>query len=138
MLKKSISFFMITVLFVMVSCSAGGPYGEIRAVFSQQIGATEKLINDLQNANDAKGIAAAYKSYNDVMENIMPKYKEIAEKYPDMDEEEMPADLLDQADRLEEVSNKLGDLSEKSAEFMSDPEVAKEMQRTMEIMMSWM
>jgi DNA repair ATPase RecN len=138
MLKKSIAIVGILIILIMVSCSSGGAYGELRTVFSQQIGATEKLISDLENANDAKKVATAYKSYNDVMEKVMPRYKEIIEKYPDMEDEEVPADLAAQADRLEEVSNKLGELSEKSAQYNQDPEVAKEIQRTMEIMMSWM
>jgi DNA repair ATPase RecN len=138
MLKKSIAIFGISIILIMVSCSSGGAYGELRTVFSQQIGATEKLISDLENANDAKNVAAAYKSYNDVMEKVMPRYKEIIEKYPDMSEEEVPADLEAQADRLEEASNKLGNLSNRAAQYSDDPEVAKEMQRTMDIMMSWM
>jgi len=66
----------------------------------------------------------------------MPRYKEIAEKYPDMDDEDVFVDLSAQADKLEEVSNKLGDLSEKSSQYMQYPKVAKEMQIAIDIMMS--
>jgi hypothetical protein len=138
MLKKSMVCLGISVFLIMASCSSGGAYGELREVFSQQIGATEKLVADLENANDAKSVAVAYKSYNDVMEKVMPRYMEIMEKYPEMEEEEVPADLAAQADKLEEMSAKLGSLGEKSAQFSDDPEVAKELQRTMDIMMSWM
>ncbi len=138
MLKKSIAMLVLAIFFVIASCSAGGPYGELKAVFSQQIGATEKLISDLQNADNAGNVAAAYKAYNDAMERLIPKYKEIAEKYPDLDDEGMPADMAAQIDKLEEMGDKLGAVSEKSAEYMLDPEVSKEMQRTMDIMINMM
>jgi DNA repair ATPase RecN len=137
MIKKSIIIFILTALVILAGCSGGGAFGDVRQVINQQTAATEKLVDGLKNANNAQDIANAYKAYNDVMENLAPKYKEFAQKYPDI-EDTMPADLAADVDKLEKVSRKLGELSNKAAEYITDPQVSKEMQRTLDIMSSMM
>jgi DNA repair ATPase RecN len=137
MIKKFTVILLLVVLFVITSCPGGGAFGDVRQVINQQTAATEKLVEGLKNANNAKDIANAYKAYNDVMEKLAPKYKEFAEKYPDI-EDTMPADLAADVDKLEQVSHKLGELSMKASEYLTDPEVTKEMQRTMDIMSTMM
>jgi Tfp pilus assembly protein PilP len=136
MLKK-ITVVLIPVVLILLSGCSGGAYSDVREVVTQQTAATEDLISALKNAQNAKDVAKAYKAYNDVMEKIFPRYKEFAQKYPDM-EKEMPADLAAAVDKLEKAGNKLGELSMKASEYMNDPEVAKELQRTMNLMSTMM
>jgi DNA repair ATPase RecN len=137
MIKKLTVMLLLGSLFFIANCPGGGAFGDVREVINQQTAATEKLVDGLKNANNAKDIANAYKDYNDVMEKLAPKYKEFAQKYPDM-EDTMPADLAADVDKLEKISHKLGELSSKASEYLTDPDVSKEMQRTLEIMSTMM
>jgi hypothetical protein len=135
MIRTTIIVAAVACMLLVASCGSGGPYGEAKALISEQVGIMNTLVNNMDKAGSATDVANAFKAYNDAMERLAPRLKDFAKRNTELAKaEEIPAELTEEMKKLQEVSIRMGEVSTKSAQFMSDPEVSKEIDRMMKIM----
>ena len=135
MVKKTLIAAALAGLLVLVSCGAGGPFGEAKALISEQVNIMNNLVNGMEKAGSAQDVANAFKAYNDAMERLAPRLKDFAKRNVELAKtEKIPEELNEEMKKLQEVSIRMGEVSAKSTQYLSDPAVAKEMERMMNIM----
>jgi len=129
---------MATCLFValVLVTGCGGKYDDVKKVNAEYVGMVEDYIADLDKADNKDDVVAAMDAFTADLEVLWPKMRALAEKYPELEnEDELPEDLKETQKATEEVSAKMAGSFAKIMQYMSDPDVMAAQQRMAQIMM---
>jgi len=128
---------MLSVLIVTaLTMACGGKYSDVIAVNKAFAGHLEVCAQELEKADDAKHAAKALNKLADKLENLSPKMRRLAEKYPELndgDAKNHPALQASQKD-VETVSQRFGSSMMKAMRYR-DKEVKKAQERVSRAMM---
>ncbi len=129
---------MATCLFVglILVTGCGGKYDDFKKVNADYVGMVEDYIADLEKADNKDDVIKAMNNFTDDLEVLWPRMRELAEKYPELENEaELPEDLKETQKATEEVGAKMGGSFTKIMQYMSDPDVMAAQQRMAQAMM---
>jgi hypothetical protein len=117
------------------SCSTGGKYGEAKDLLNKSVTAMEDFVKAIDQAKDAKAVAAALTHFKDAMAALKPKMLALDKKYPELkDETKLPEDLKPLMTKMQEVSSKMINASMKAYQYNQDPEVQKAQEELNKVM----
>lgn len=125
---KRFALLAVTIFFIfaLVSCGGGGKYAEAKDVMEKQCDLMNNFADDMNKAGNAADAAKAIDNFREGMEKIIPEYKDLESKYPELKgkEEDMPAELKPVMDKMmKEVMPKFASSMGKMQQYMSDPAV---------------
>lgn len=145
-MKKIIPILLIMLLSSAAVFALAKMPADIKAVSDKITKITANYYSDMGKVKNAKDLAAAINRYADQMEKIAPEIRAIEEKYgnaaeDENSEDEAPADIGDfesiQKEWAEKMSDKeVGENFQKIAQFYTDPEVQKALERLNSVMES--
>ena len=129
MMKKILALAVVAV-FALVSfaCKPAGKYGDLKEYLNDVIKANEDYITALEKSSSAKEVAEAITEMGDKLEKLVKRGEEIEKKYPEMkawDKKNPPAEVKEEFEKMEAMSQKLLTVSMKMMKYMMDPEVMK-------------
>ena len=127
----------VIVLFMVLGVKVYGQakYEEVKPVLERMATSLEKFIGDLEKVENADAVVAAFASYTDTMEKLVPDIKAIIKKYPELkDEKNHPEELKPLTGKIEELSKKMIGVMGKIQPYATDPKVVAASQRFMEVM----
>lgn len=128
MLKKIL---MITVASMVAAgtfgCKPAGKYADLKDYLNESIKANEDYIAALEKANSPKEVAEAITELGNKTEKLGSRTEELSRKYPELKSmgKTPPAELKDEFERLEKMTQRLLNVSMKMMKYMMDPEVMK-------------
>jgi prefoldin subunit 5 len=113
----------------------GGQYADAIEVMEKYGTAMEAYASDMDKVQDAKGVVAALNKLTDSMKALVPKMKEVQNKYPDWkDVDSAPEEIKPFMKKIEEVAGKMMNASMKAMQYAQDPEVQAAQAKLQEIM----
>ena len=124
-----VPFFCFLFLSSLLS-GCGGKYSDAVEANEAFIEMMEAYVESLEKADGAEDVAKAMNRYADAMEDLLPRMKHIAEKYPELnDQNNPPEELKESQKKSEEVGRKMIITMVKAKPYLSDPEVQKALKR---------
>jgi len=119
-------FLLVVGLAGFMACAKGGKYGEAKELMNKSLTAMEAYINEIDQAKDAKAVAAAIGHFKDSMAALKPKMQALDKKYPELkDETKAPEEVKPLMTKMQEISGKFINASMKAYQYNQDPEVQK-------------
>ena len=119
---------------VIVGCG-GSKYADSIELNQKFVRLMENYVNSLEQASSADQVATAMNTFADGMEELGPKIKEMAEKYPELrDSENLPEALKDSQEKVEEAGKKMAGVFMKIMPYMRDPAVQNAQKRIATVM----
>jgi len=120
---------VLTAIVFLPGCG-GGKYADIEQAANQWTGAIEEFTAALDKATGAPAVAQAINRFADKAEKLAPTMQKLAEKYPELKNNQNPPEPLKKVmARMEEAGKKMMGAMMKAAPHMADPEVQKAQQR---------
>jgi len=117
------------------ACSTGGKYGEAKYLMNKSLTAMDDYVRGIDQAKDARAVAAAITNFKDSMATLKPKMQALDKKYPELkDETKMPEDLKSLMTKMQEMSSKMINASMKAYQYNQDPEVQKAQEELNKVM----
>lgn len=138
---KKLAYVAILAIFVMGFIACGGASDDPKVVMEDFTKVMENFANQIESASSAGDVAAALDSYADEMERLIPQFKAVQEKHPElMNQQDMPEEYEELNERMIAAQTKLnqGGLMQKMQQYASDEAVMKSLQRFSEVMMKMM
>lgn len=126
---KKFAFSVVAFIFILalISCGGGGKYAEATKLMEKQSDLMSSFAEDMNSAANAADAAKAIDNFREGMEKIMPEYKNLEDKYPELKtqkEEDMPAEIKPVMDKMmKEVMPKFAAAMGKMQQYMNDPAV---------------
>jgi len=104
---KWISLLSLAVFMVgLIACGGGGgKYSDLKPLVKKYNQETEKFISAMENADNAKKVAAALTEFSQAMKQLKPK--------------------MDKITKMGELMMKMGSVMMKAMQYADDPEVKK-------------
>lgn len=134
-MKKLFSVLVVGLLLIAFGCGGGGKYADAKKVMQDSIDTMETFANALEKADSADAVAAAMNDFSDGMEKIIPKLKEMMEKYSELkDPGKTPEDLKEIMGKMTAVQAKMGQVQSKIQQYASDPKVQAATMKLMGVM----
>ena len=129
-MKKTAFFILICFLFVYCGGgSGGGKYAEVKDLLKEYMVATTDYVKAMESAADGKAVAKAMIEYGKKMKDLEPKLDEMQDKYPELGEEEPPAELKDLMAEFGNIEQHLEPAMKKMMEYMTDPDVLEAIEK---------
>lgn len=128
-LKQSVILFAVFLL-ITVAVTIGyaqEKYEDVKAVVNDFASAVDNL-NTALDSWDGKQVAAALKEFESRMKEIEPQLEVLSEKYPELTEDEFPAELQDVQIRMKEAEQKMQGVVEKLIRYKDNEDVQKAME----------
>jgi len=136
-MNKSVSITTIAYFIVILSCSPGGKYGDVKEVMNEMIKIQEVYTSGLENAQNAQDVAIAINKYIDSMKTVLPQALVLEKKYPELKQkkgENAPAELQEIQKKMQESTREVAKVSQTILmKYISDAEVNKAMHRMTEL-----
>ena len=108
----------VTLLFIVSAC--GGKYDDVIGTNDAFVDATENYCQAMEKANGATDIADALNDYAGMVEKLAPKMKALAEKYPELEnQDQIPEELKESQDRATEAGIKFAGQMMKSIKLLN-------------------
>ncbi len=129
-------FLGIALLAMAMAVSAcSGKYSDAIEVNTEFGEAAEAYIDGLNKSKNADEVAEAIDAFAETMENLGPRMKEIADKYPELkDPDNLPEELKQSREKVDAMGMKIGGAVFKTMKYMNNPKVMaaqKRMQKAM-------
>lgn len=122
--------FLILISMIPFFSNCGGKYDDVVSMNDQFVEVMEDYLQDLDKADSPKAVAAAMNDFADKMEDLGPKLKEMAQKYPELnDPKNLPDELRANQKKAEELGQRMAGSMMKMMQFMTSPEVQAAQQR---------
>ena len=129
---------VITILQLLVFsfvCRAGNKYEEARDVYEDYVPVIEKYLDTVEKTQNPKELARAINVFTDSMEGLVPKIRNLTEKYPELvNEESIPPEYADLVENANVLGGRFAMSFARIAPFLADPEVEKANERLMVVM----
>lgn len=134
---KRLMTLAICVLALALATGCGGKYSDMKKVNEEYVTIVEDYIAALDKADDSKSVVKAMNRFSDDLEVLWPKMRELAEKYPELEQgkDSLPEELKESQQRAEEVGARMAASFIKLMKYMDDPEVLAAQERMGTIMM---
>ncbi len=135
MLKKMM-ILMCGLCLLISACSKSSKYSDILEVNEEHLTAMEKYVNEIEKAVNAGDVAKVVEQYADSMEKIIPKMKEMAQKYPELkNETEMPEEFKEFKIRMEALGERFSKSTMNIMKYMQDVKVQESFKKMTTVMM---
>ncbi len=123
-------------LALVLVTGCGGKYSDVEKINEEYVEIVENYISALDKADDSESVVKAMNNFTDELEVLWPKMRELAEKYPELENQEnLPEELKKSQKRAEEVGAKMAGSFMKLMKYMDDPDVMAAQERMGGIMM---
>lgn len=110
--------------------ACGGKYSDAVEVQEDFIGLAGDFVDAMDSADSADKVATAMNNYADVLEDLMPRVREINEKYPELrNPDKVPEKFEQTAEEHQAVTQQVGSSFMKAMPYMSSPEVRQTQER---------
>lgn len=117
---------LLTLGFFACGGGEGGKYAEAKKVLQKSNQIMEKLINDLDKAEEGKQVAAALNGFTKAMQGLKSQFKSLEEEYPELKTmANPPVELQAEAKQLEALTKRISSAMMKVMKFADDPDVKK-------------
>ncbi len=137
MRKVSIQLTVAVAAILLMVSACGGKYDDAISTNDKFVDAVENYCQDMDKADNADQVADALNDFAASIENLAPKMKAIAEKYPELkDPDQIPEELKESQARAEEVSMKMAGQMMKAMKHMRDDGVREAQMRIQKAMAS--
>jgi hypothetical protein len=119
---------------------SGSKEASPQAVLARMAGLSETLVASVGKADGAAAVAAAFNTYSDGMEKLIPEVKAVLQKHPELKGKigvkgvDVPAEYKPYLDRLVAAGDKMWDAMKKAEPYLKDEAVQKAQQRFTEVM----
>ena len=127
-MKKTALLFRLALIGTvsLVLACGGSKYGDAEKVLSEEITIMSTFAEQMEKAGDADAVAAAINTFTKKMEKLVPRLKELTEKYPEMKAgKDLPASLEKQMAEAESMGRKLQGAMMKTMQYMMNAKVRK-------------
>ncbi|MCF8081336.1 MAG: hypothetical protein K9K88_18825 [Desulfobacterales bacterium] len=112
----------------LIACG-GGKYSEVEQVLSDEIDVMETFVDRMENAGDADAVASALRGYADGMGKLVPKMKQLAENFPEIQaRRDLPPELEKKLSQVDQLGTRMQGAMMKTMRYMQSPEVQKAME----------
>jgi hypothetical protein len=128
MVIKIYAIFILITALIGLNCKPAGKYADFKEYLDDSIKAEEEYISALERANSAKEVADAITALGNKMEKLAPRADILKKKYPDLritDKKKLPAELKEEFERIDSMSQRLLTVSMKMMKYMMDSDVMK-------------
>jgi hypothetical protein len=113
---------------VFAASCGGDKYADAKKLMADAIAANEAFVKSLNDAKDAKAVAAAITAWGKSFEAVSSQIENLDKKYPELGQNP-PKDMLDLSDKYEKSAKEAAEAAlAKVVPFVTDPEVMKAMQ----------
>jgi hypothetical protein len=123
---------LLAVTFTLTGCA--DKYADVKKSQSEFVKITNAYVADLDKVSSAKGAAKAMNNYADQLEKLMPKMKQLSEKYPEIKDSKVPSELMEMEKETEAAAFKMAGSFMKLMPYMNDPKVMEAQQRMASVM----
>jgi len=131
--KLGLVFILICLMPFFSNC--GGKYDEVISLNGEFVEVMEDYVENLDKADSAKTVAAAMNDFSDKMDDLAPRLKEMAQKYPELkDPKNLPDELRASQKKSEELGKRMAGSMMKMMQYMMSPEVQAAQQRMSQVM----
>ena len=132
---KKLMLFLILICLTPFFSNCGGKYDDAVSLNGEFVEVMGDYVEDLDKADSAKTVAAAMNNFADKMEDLGPRLKEMAQKYPELnDPKNLPDELRASQKKSEELGRQMAGSMMKMMQFMTSPEVQAAQQRMSQAM----
>lgn len=128
------TLFAVLMAMSLLTVGCSGKYSEVKQANAEFVDVVEDYVADVDKVENAADAAKAINRFADGMEKVMPKMQALAEKFPELEGEDLPAELRELQAETEEVSQKMVASMMKIMNYMQDPEVMKAQERLVAMM----
>lgn len=126
---------LLVIGFVACKKKAGGQYADAIEVMEKYGAVMETYATEMDKVQDAKGVVAALNKLTGSMKDLVPKMKEMQNKYPDWkDVDTAPEEVKPFMKKIEEVAGKMMNASMKAMQYAQDPDVQAAQAKLQEVM----
>lgn len=133
---KRLMTLVACLLALVLVTGCGGKYSDVEKINEEYVEIVENYISALDKADDSESVVKAMNNFTDELEVLWPKMRELAEKYPELENQEnLPEELKKSQKRAEEVGAKMAGSFMKLMKYMDDPDVMAAQERMGGIMM---
>ncbi len=123
--------------FGMLNGCGKGEYDEVIEYNDQFVSITKEYVNGLNTAESGKDVAKAMNKFADEFEKLIPKMKEVNQKFPDLQNtKDLPQELMTSQEEAKAVGMEFASSFMKSMKYAMEPEVAEAQKRMGAIMAS--
>ncbi len=135
-MKKGLVFLLMCILpAALLFAGCGGKYSDVKKVNAEYVALVQRYVDDLEKVTNAKDAAKAIDRFVDGMQDLWPKMKALAKKYPELkDRNKAPEELKELQAKAQEMGRKMGAAMRKLMPYMQDPEVQKAQKRLQAVM----
>jgi len=133
---KRLMMMAVCLLALTLAAGCGGKYSDVKQVNEEYVEMVETYVADLEKADDKDDVVKAMNNFTDDLEEIWPRMRELAEKYPELENsDEPPEELKESMENAEKVGAKIASSFMKIMQYMDDPEVQAAQERMGRVMM---
>ena len=126
---KPLMYLLCCVLLVF-TFACGGKYSDAVEVQEDFIALAGDFVDAMDSADSSDKVAAAMNNYADGLEDLMPRLREISEKYPELkNPDQVPEKLAQTAEEHQAVMQKVGSSFMKAMPYMGNPDVQQAQER---------
>jgi hypothetical protein len=123
-MKKTILSAMVILGLVALVIGCGNKYSDVVETNKDFIALMSDYVDDVANVASAGDAAKAINKLADGMEKLVPKMKELSEKYPELkDHENIPEEIKAMEKDMEDVGRRFGESFMKLMPYMADKDV---------------
>ena len=134
-MKKLFSVLVVGLLLLVYACGGGD---DPKSVLNDVIDTLDNMMNDLEKADSADAIVAAFEKGTEAMKKLRPRMKAVEEKYPELKDlkpgTKFPEGFEDIEKRWNELFAKMMGMGAKMGKYLSDPKVQEASKKFNEIM----
>jgi hypothetical protein len=123
---------LLAVTFTLTGCA--DKYADVKKSQSEFVKITNAYVADLDKVSSAKSAAKAMNNYADQLEKLMPKMKQLSEKYPEIKDSKVPSELMEMEKETEAAAFKMAGSFMKLMPYMNDPKVMEAQKRIASVM----
>lgn len=120
---------------VLAAGCGGGKYADLQRFQREMLGAMEKYLADLEQAGDARSVAAAMNAYSDRMAKMAPEAQRLQKRYPNPDAlSDRPKEMQENEEKMRALGMRMGAAMMKTLPHMGDPAVREAQERLVKTM----
>jgi hypothetical protein len=132
-MKKLFSVLAVGILVFSYACGGGG--SDPKSVMKDMLSIMDDFFVDMDKADNADHIVAAIDKYSSRMKELIPRLKQLKEKYPELlNMKEVPPEFKEFEEKFKEMQPKFMGLMGKLMKYATDPKVQAAQKKMMEAM----